>query len=94
MTRTATIQRTTAETDITLTLGLDGTGRRRFDDPSLTGLAHLKTGSLDHVSAVSGYLQSRSGRRFALVVLQNAEDIHRGPGDEVHIALMKWLNQQ
>ena len=74
--------------------GLDGTGRRRFDDPTLSGLAHLKTGSLDHVSAVSGYMQSRSGRRFALVALQNAEDIHRGPGDEVHIALMKWLNEQ
>ncbi len=74
--------------------GLDGTARRRFRDPSLSGLAHLKTGSLDHVSAVSGYMQSRSGRRFALVVLQNAEDIHRGPGDEVHIALMKWLNDK
>ncbi len=71
--------------------GLDGTGKRRFNDDLLRGMAHLKTGSLDHVSAIAGYMQSRTGRRFAVVMLQNHEDIHRGPGDEGHIALLKWL---
>ncbi|MEM9690070.1 MAG: D-alanyl-D-alanine carboxypeptidase/D-alanyl-D-alanine-endopeptidase, partial [Pseudomonadota bacterium] len=74
--------------------GLDGTGRRRFDDRLLEGQAHLKTGSLDHVSAIAGYMQSRSGRRFSVVMMQNHEDIHRGPGDEGHIALLKWLYEQ
>ncbi|MEM8684869.1 MAG: D-alanyl-D-alanine carboxypeptidase/D-alanyl-D-alanine-endopeptidase [Pseudomonadota bacterium] len=74
--------------------GLDGTGRRRFNDRLLQGMAHLKTGSLDHVSAIAGYMQSRSGRRFSVVMMQNHEDIHRGPGDEGHIALLKWLYEQ
>ncbi len=74
--------------------GLDGTGKRRFRDVSLQGMAHLKTGSLDHVSAIAGYMQSRSGRRFSVVMMQNHEDIHRGPGDEGHIALLKWLYEQ
>ncbi len=74
--------------------GHDGTLKMRFDDAALTGRAHLKTGSLDHVSAIAGYLQSRSGRRFALAVLQNAEDIHRGPGEEVQWAVLRWLNDQ
>ena len=47
---------------------------RRFDDGELVGKAHMKTGSLDHVTSIAGYLQSRSGRRFIVVVLQNAED--------------------
>lgn len=74
--------------------GHDGTLSRRFDDPELTGQAHLKTGSLDHVSAIAGYMQSRSGRRFAVVALQNHKDIHRGPGEEVQTALLRWLYEQ
>ncbi len=74
--------------------GLDGTLRRRFDDSELVGQAHLKTGSLDHVAAIAGYLQSRSGRRFAVVAMQNYEDIHRGFGEEVQEALLRWLYEQ
>ena len=74
--------------------GHDGTLRRRFDDTKLTGQAHLKTGSLDHVSAIAGYMQSRTGRRFSVVVLHNHQDIHRGPGDEVQTALLRWLYDQ
>lgn len=74
--------------------GLDGTLRRRFDASPLVGRAHLKTGSLDHVTAIAGYLQARSGRRFAVVALQNHQDIHRGPGEEVQEALLRWLYEQ
>ncbi len=74
--------------------GLDGTLEERFEDNGLAGIAHLKTGSLDHVAAIAGYLQSRSGRRFAIVVLQNYRDIHRGPGEEVQEALLRWLHEQ
>ena len=71
--------------------GLDGTLRRRFRNSELVGMAHLKTGSLDHVAAIAGYLQSRTGRRFVVVALQNYEDIHRGYGDEVQEALLRWV---
>ena len=71
--------------------GRDGTLRRRFDDANLHGMAHLKTGSLDHVVAIAGYLQARSGRRFSVVTLQNHEDVHRGPGQEVQEALLRWV---
>ncbi|MDH5323465.1 MAG: D-alanyl-D-alanine carboxypeptidase/D-alanyl-D-alanine-endopeptidase [Gammaproteobacteria bacterium] len=72
-------------------LGHDGTTRRRFDNPGLDGSAHLKTGSLDHVTAIAGYLQAKSGRRFAVVSMQNYQDIHRGPGQEVQEALLRWV---
>lgn len=74
--------------------GKDGTLRRRFDDARLHGSAHLKTGSLDDVVAIAGYLQARSGRRFAVVTLQNHEDIHRGPGQEVQEALLRWVYER
>jgi len=74
--------------------GLDGTLSRRFRSSELVGKAHLKTGSLDHVTAIAGYLQARSGRRFSVVVLHNFEDIHRGPGEEIQEALLRWLYEQ
>ena len=58
----------------------------------LDGRAHLKTGSLDDVAAIAGYLQADSGRRYVLAILHNYEDIHRGYGDEVQDALIRWLN--
>ncbi len=74
--------------------GLDGTLMRRFRDDPLTGKAHIKTGRLDHVTAIAGYLQSRSGGRYTIVALQNHADVHRGPGEEVQAALLRWLYEQ
>ena len=73
-------------------VGLDGTTSRRFrsDDP-VAGRAHMKTGSLDHVSAIAGYVHARSGRRYAVAVLQNFPDVHRGYGDEVQAAVLRWV---
>jgi len=74
--------------------GLDGTLTYRMDDGPLEGMAHLKTGSLDHVAGVAGYVQARSGRRFAVAVLQNHTDVHRGYGEETQEALLKWVYEQ
>ena len=71
--------------------GRDGTLRRRYDDKNLHGNAHLKTGSLDDVVAVAGYLQARSGRRYAVVTMQNYKDVHRGPGQEIQEAVLRWV---
>lgn len=48
--------------------GVDGTMRRTA---TLTGRAHLKTGSLRDVAAVAGYLLAPSGRRYVLVGIVN-----------------------
>lgn len=73
-------------------LGTDGTLGRRHDESPLAGMAHLKTGRLDHVSAMAGYLQTRQGRRLIVVVLHNARDVHRGPGAALQDALLAWLH--
>jgi len=74
--------------------GLDGTLSRRFRNGELTGLAHMKTGSLDHVSSIAGYFQARSGNRYIVVTLHNHTDIHRGAGEEVQEALLRWLYEK
>lgn len=49
-------------------LGLDGTLRRQRQN---TGLAHLKTGSLNEVSGVAGYVHGPNGKRYVLVAIAN-----------------------
>ncbi len=51
--------------------GEDGTVRRRWKDPGVRGKAHLKTGTLRDVSALAGYIQGASGRRYVLASLVN-----------------------
>jgi D-alanyl-D-alanine carboxypeptidase/D-alanyl-D-alanine-endopeptidase (penicillin-binding protein 4) len=74
--------------------GLDGTLSRRFTDDVLTGKAHIKTGSLDHVAAFAGYFQSRHGNRYIVVTMHNYTNVHRGPGAEVQEALLRWLYEK
>jgi D-alanyl-D-alanine carboxypeptidase/D-alanyl-D-alanine-endopeptidase (penicillin-binding protein 4) len=74
--------------------GLDGTLSRRFRNGALTGMAHIKTGSLDNVSAFAGYFQAKSGKRYIVASLQNHTDIHRGPGKEIQEALLRWLYER
>ena len=74
--------------------GMDGTLGRRFRNSALAGKAHIKTGSLDDVNAIAGYVQSRSGNRFIVVAMQNYPEIHRGPGEEVQEALLKWVYEK
>lgn len=74
--------------------GLDGTVRNRFRFGPGAGRMHLKTGTLDHVSAIAGYVQTPDNRRFAVVVMVNSENAHRGPGEEIQDALLSWVLHQ
>jgi D-alanyl-D-alanine carboxypeptidase/D-alanyl-D-alanine-endopeptidase (penicillin-binding protein 4) len=64
--------------------GQDGTLNARFSDPSIAGRIHAKTGSLSHVSALSGYAQRRRGDWIAFSVLVNN---YNGPTTEVRAVM-------
>jgi D-alanyl-D-alanine carboxypeptidase/D-alanyl-D-alanine-endopeptidase (penicillin-binding protein 4) len=51
--------------------GKDGTLSSRFTEGAATGRIHAKTGSLSHVSALSGYAERPGGRWVAFSVLVN-----------------------
>jgi D-alanyl-D-alanine carboxypeptidase/D-alanyl-D-alanine-endopeptidase (penicillin-binding protein 4) len=74
--------------------GMDGTLTRRLGDSRLRGNAHLKTGSLDHVSGIAGYVLGSSTDRYSVVVFVNHTDAHRGTGDEVQEAVLNWVRDQ
>lgn len=74
--------------------GLDGTMRRRFRDGPEAGRMHLKTGTLNHVSAVAGYVQARSDEDYIVVVMINGQNVHWGAGRAVQDAVLAWTYRQ
>jgi D-alanyl-D-alanine carboxypeptidase/D-alanyl-D-alanine-endopeptidase (penicillin-binding protein 4) len=51
--------------------GVDGTLRRRLGDSQAAGRAHLKTGYLEGVRALAGYVQDAQGRMVVVVAIIN-----------------------
>lgn len=59
-------------------LGLDGTTKKRLVDTGLQGRAQLKTGSLNGVTTIAGYLLDANLRRYAVVFLINHANAAQG----------------
>jgi D-alanyl-D-alanine carboxypeptidase/D-alanyl-D-alanine-endopeptidase (penicillin-binding protein 4) len=60
--------------------GTDGSLADRFQNTPAAGLIHAKTGSLSHVNALSGYGQTKAGKRFVFSIFCNN---HNLPGKKV-----------
>ena len=72
--------------------GVDGTLKKRYRDQPIAGFAHLKSGTLDNARALAGYVQSRSGRRWLVVLLINSRMAHSGGAAQD--ALLNWVFEQ
>ena len=72
--------------------GVDGTLRKRLNGSAAGGRAHLKTGYLEGVRAVAGYLLDQGGRRWIVVCLIN--DPKARLGKPAIDALLLWLAER
>ncbi len=52
--------------------GVDGTMKRRFVGEALSARAWIKTGSLEGVRAIAGYVDASSGQRYVVVMIVNS----------------------
>lgn len=74
-------------------LGEDGTLARRFRRSELQGRSRLKTGTLSDVSAIAGYMLTRSGKRMIIVMQQNGKK-SSGFGHSLQNMLLEWVFEQ
>jgi D-alanyl-D-alanine carboxypeptidase/D-alanyl-D-alanine-endopeptidase (penicillin-binding protein 4) len=70
--------------------GIDGTLRNRMQKTT-PGSVRLKTGHLDGVTAVAGYVTGGSGKTYVLVSFINDVRADSGAGEPVHAALVDWI---
>lgn len=70
-------------------VGYDGTMQKRLRDQSVAGHAHIKSGSLQEVRSIAGYVLAASGRRYTVVFLINHPNAARG--GEAQDELLQWV---
>ena len=63
--------------------GEDGTLADRFTGPPARGRIHAKTGAMEHVNALSGYMDLPSGERLAFSILGNNHPLKSAEGAAV-----------
>ncbi len=70
-------------------VGIDGTMKSRLQLEPIAGRAWIKTGSLNDVRAIAGYVDAASGKRYALVMLINGPRAERSaPAQD---ELLRWV---
>ena len=73
-------------------LAQDGTVKKRLNDSPAANRAHLKTGSLDGVSAIAGYVLDANHHRHVMVMLVN--HAKAASSKAAQDALIEWVHQQ
>ena len=73
-------------------LGIDGTLATRFKKDDLAGRSHLKTGTLNRVTAIAGYMLNRKGRRLIVVIQQNGARTSKGA--DIQNEILRWAFEQ
>ena len=71
--------------------GYDGTMAHRFNDTPLVGHAHIKTGLLDFVQSMAGYVTTATGKRYVVVLLHNDKRAHTRPAEKLQNQLINWI---
>lgn len=74
--------------------GLDGTLVSRFRKEDMAGRSHLKTGTLNYVTAISGYMLNRQGRRLVIVIQQNGPRASAAVGAKIQDEILRWAFEQ
>lgn len=69
--------------------GIDGTAHRRLGHSPARGRAHIKTGTINNVRAMGGYVLDRNGRRHAVVMMVNGPGAHNSQAAQD--ALIEWV---
>jgi len=72
----------------------DGTMRRRLKDSPAAARARIKTGSLNGVIAIAGYVQDANNQPVVVVAMLNDPRVAGGAGRAVLDALIDWVARQ
>lgn len=73
-------------------LGMDGSVKKRLKDSEAAGYAHLKTGTLEGVKSLAGYVKAHSGKQWIVVFIVNHANAKLAqPAQD---ALVEWLQKE
>ena len=70
---------------------IDGTMRERLHDDPLRGRARIKTGLIDGVRSMAGYVQARNNRHYGVVMMIDSGRINFWNGNAMQDAMLRWV---
>jgi len=70
--------------------GVDGTIKKRFRYTTVKNRAWMKTGTLNNAKNIAGYVKSKSGKLYTVVILTNGKRA-RWQGASLENGIIKWL---
>jgi len=73
-------------------LGVDGSVKKRLKESSAASHAHLKTGTLEGVKTIAGYVRSKNGKEWIVVFFINHANAKHG--QDAQDALIEWVQGQ
>ncbi|HLP98007.1 MAG TPA: D-alanyl-D-alanine carboxypeptidase/D-alanyl-D-alanine-endopeptidase [Sideroxyarcus sp.] len=73
-------------------LGVDGSVKKRLKESPAASHAHLKTGTLEGVKTIAGYVRSKHGKEWIVVFFINHANAKRGT--DAQDALIEWVHQR
>ena len=73
-------------------LGVDGSVKKRLKGAAAASHAHLKTGTLEGVKTIAGYVRSQSGKEWIMVFLINHPNSKSGGAAQD--ALIEWVQKR
>lgn len=73
-------------------LGVDGSVKKRLKESRAASHAHLKTGTLEGVKTIAGYVRTNSGKEWIIVFFINHPNAQRG--QTAQDALIEWVQQR
>ena len=73
-------------------LGMDGTMKKRFKDNEIAGYAHIKSGMLEGVKSIAGYVHAGDGKRWIVVFIINHPNALGG--QDAQDALIEWVQKR
>jgi serine-type D-Ala-D-Ala carboxypeptidase/endopeptidase (penicillin-binding protein 4) len=74
--------------------GIDGTMRKRLNGKIPAGKVRIKTGLINNVRAMAGYVRSRNNNEYFVVSLQNYPGIQNWIGTQIQDEILEWLYEQ
>jgi len=78
--------------------GIDGTLAHRLLTDDVKGKIHAKTGSVEHVNTLSGYMDLPSGKRLVFSIMANNHPLANKAGQEtldaITLEVYKWFAKQ
>ena len=73
---------------------LDGTMRKRLKDSDLQGRARIKTGLINGIRSMAGFVHSTNNKHYIVTMMIDSDKVNYWNGNQIQDALLQWVYER